>query len=262
MTNCSCLIQDLEEVDNFEFAVPSTSKDKKKIMADAAYDMTDESFDVVKPEKLSTFRKKRLAEKTYEFTEEDDETKEDNKSNFRPLTRLRSKKIAAEQQNAEAELSSGPDLSEVMSMEDSGEVMVCVSKGEDPDGAQDEYWSDVMASTTYPELLSPGGCIKKDTTGHPSTCLSPRISQPMSPRGGNVAIFCTAKFSRCYVEVDDELISVITDVEDDDLGISTGTTSTYSLTKCVKLLVISLWWHPYTNRNLFHMYNTFIKKCD
>jgi len=213
-------IKDLEEGDNFEFAVPSTSKDKKKIMADAAYDMTDESFDVVKPEKLSTFRKKRLAEKTYEFTEEDD--KEDSRSNFRPLTRLRSKKIAAEQQNAEAELSSGPDLAEVMNMEDSGEVMVCVSKGEDPDGAQDEYWNDVMASTTYPELLSPGGCIKKDTTGHPSTCLSPRISHPMSPRGGNVDIFCTAKFSRCYVEVDDELISVITDVEDDDLGISTG----------------------------------------
>jgi len=84
-----------------------------------------------------------------------------------------------------------------------------------------EYWNDVMASTTYPELLSPGGCIKKDS-GSSSTCLSPRVSQGMSPRGHSADIFCTAKFSRCYVEVDDELISVITDVEDDDLGISTG----------------------------------------
>ena len=216
-------IQDLENADNFEFTIPSTSKDKKKKMADAAYEMTDESFDVDKPEKLSTFRKKRLAEKKYEFTEEDEE-KEDTSSNFKPLTRLRSKKIAAEQA---AELSVS-DLTEVMKIEDGGEVMVCVSKGDDPEGAQDEYWSDVMASTTYPELLSPGGCIKKDSS-HASTCLSPRISQPMSPqisavspRGSNVEIFCTAKFSRCYVELDDELISVITDVEDDDLGTSTG----------------------------------------
>ena len=224
-------IQDLEESDSFEFAVPSTSKDRKKKMADAAYDMSDESFDVSKPEKLSTFRKKRLAEKKYEFTEDDEFTeKEETPSNFKPLTRLRSKKIAAEQA---AEMASPPststDLSEVMKMEDGGEVMVCVSKGEDPESAQDDYWSDVMASTTYPELLSPGGCIKKDSAGHSSTCLSPRVSQPMSPqvssmspRGPGVEIFCTAKFSRCYVEVDDELISVITDVEDDDLGTSTG----------------------------------------
>ena len=210
-------IRDLENSDTFEFVVPSSSKDKKKIMADAAYEMTDESFDVVKPEKLSTFRKKRLAEKKYEFTEEDEFGEKAPESNFQPLTRLRSRKIAAEKA---AEEMSGPDLTQVMKMEDGGEVMVCVSKGDD-DGAQNEYWSDVMASTTYPELLSPGGCIKKDS-GSSSTCLSPRVSQGMSPRGHSADIFCTAKFSRCYVEVDDELISVITDVEDDDLGISTG----------------------------------------
>ena len=210
-------IRDLENTDSFEFAVPSSSKDKKKIMADAAYEMTDESFDVVKPEKLSTFRKKRLAEKKYEFTEEDEFAEKAPESNFKPLTRLRSRKIAAEKA---AEEMSGSDLTQVMKIDDGGEVMVCVSKGDD-DGAQNEYWSDVMASTTYPELLSPGGCIKKDS-GSSSTCLSPRVSQGMSPRGYSVDIFCTAKFSRCYVEVDDELISVITDVEDDDLGTSTG----------------------------------------
>jgi hypothetical protein len=31
-----------------------------------------------------------------------------------------------------------------------------------------------------------------------------------------------AKFTRRYIEVDDDLISVITDIEDDDLGVSTG----------------------------------------
>ena len=227
-------IQGLENSDSFEFAIPSTSKeDTKKSMADAAYAMTDESFDVTKPEKLSTFRKKRLAEKKYEFTEGDEfgGHSETETNNFKPLTRLRSRKIAekkrAEQETLETDLKNlddaDDDLREVMKMEDAGEVMVCVSKGDDPEGAQNDYWSDVMASTTYPELLSPGGCIKKDGGHASSSCLSPRISAPMSPaqissavspRAGNIdTILSTAKFSRCYVEVDDELISVITDVE-------------------------------------------------
>merc|ERR1712130_848848 len=37
-----------------------------------------------------------------------------------------------------------------------------------------------------------------------------------------MGVYCNANFTRRYVEVDDEMISVITDVEDDDLGISTG----------------------------------------
>ena len=247
-------IQGLESSDSFEFAVPSCSKDSKKSMADAAYDMTDESFSVDKPEKLSTFRKKRLAEKKYEFTEEDEfGQKESEKNNFKPLTRLRSKKMAAEkaeQENSVDNIESDNDLTEVMKMEDAGEVMVCVSKGDDPESAQDEYWTDVMASTTYPELLSPGGCIKKDSNSS-STCLSPRVPQPMSPqvsaavspRGANVDIFCTSKFSRCYVEVDDELISVITDVEDDDLGITTGYHSALPLEVfCPQLLNQTMHW--------------------
>jgi len=217
-------IQELENSDPFEFTIPSSSKglvtDRKKIMADAAYDLTDDNFDVDVPEKLSTYRKKRLAEKKYEFTEEDEFAEEnDERANFKPLTRLRSKKLGEEAMQQ-------TELSDMMKG-NGGEVMVCVSKGDDPETAQDDYWTDVMASTTYPELLSPGGCIKKDTGS--MTCLSPRISQPMSPqlsslspRGSNVEVYCTAKFTRRYVEVDDEMISVITDVEDDDLGISTG----------------------------------------
>merc|ERR1719228_1408504 len=100
--------------------------------------------------------------------------------------------------------------------------MVCVSErsegGEDCQLAQEEdsAWADMLEGTDYPELFSPGGCIKKD-----SNALSPRVSQgpTMSPRGPAAAaqeIFCRAKFVRRFVEVDDELISVITDVEDDD----------------------------------------------
>jgi hypothetical protein len=60
-------IQELENSDPFEFTVPSSSKglvsEKKRIMAEAAYELTDDNFDVDVPEKLSTYRKKRLAEK-------------------------------------------------------------------------------------------------------------------------------------------------------------------------------------------------------
>jgi hypothetical protein len=213
-------IKDLEEdADSFEFTVPSSSSkgiisEKKRIMADAAYELTEANFDVGISEKLSTFRKKRLAEKKYEFTEDEFDSEGDSeKKNFKPLTRSRSRKMAelcqAEEELKEAELSS-------MMVEGGGEVMVCVSKGEDPDTAQNEYWTDVMASTTYPELLSPGGCIKKDAGNAASTCLSPRISH------GNNDIFCTANYTRRYLEVDDELISVITDVEEDELGTTTG----------------------------------------
>jgi hypothetical protein len=80
----------------------------------------------------------------------------------------------------------------------------------------------MLEGSDYPELFSPGGCIKKD-----SNALSPRVSTAgpaTSPRGPatHQEIFCRAKFVRRFVEVDDELISVITDVEDDDLGTTTG----------------------------------------
>ena len=29
--------------------------------------------------------------------------------------------------------------------------------------AEEDYWSDILEEASYPELFSPGGCIKKDT---------------------------------------------------------------------------------------------------
>ena len=49
------------------------------------------------------------------------------------------------------------------------------------------------------------------------------ICSSLSPRGGGLTEFhCKSKFTRRYIEVDDELVSVITDIEDDDLGAATG----------------------------------------
>ena len=58
--------------------------------------------------------------------------------------------------------------------------MVCVSerseggREEEQELAREEdsAWADMLEGTDYPELFSPGGCIKKD-----SNALSPRVSQ-------------------------------------------------------------------------------------
>jgi len=205
------------ELDPFEFTIPGVSE-RKRTAADKAYDLTDDNFASDVPEKLSAFRKKRLADKKYEFTDE-----EEAKDKFVPLTRLRSQKLAL----AEVE---GTKQAISQAMGATGQdVMVCVSsvaEGGEEDLAQQEdtAWADMLEGSDYPELFSPGGCIKKD-----SNALSPRLSQgptsAMSPRGPTIPsqeIFCKAKFVRRFVEVDDELISVITDVEDDDLGTTTG----------------------------------------
>jgi len=51
--------QQSTEFNPFEFTLPTV--DRKRSMADAAYDLTDDNFASDVPEKLSTFRKKRLA---------------------------------------------------------------------------------------------------------------------------------------------------------------------------------------------------------
>ena len=78
---------------------------------------------------------------------------------------------------------------------------------------EDSAWADMLEGSDYPELFSPGGCIKKDCSA-----LSPRISHQvsillktlrllnhphqgpaMSPRGPasvQQEIFCRAKFVR------------------------------------------------------------------
>merc|ERR1711892_30564 len=112
-------IQELENSDPFEFTVPSSSKglvsERKKIMADAAYELTDDNFDVDVPEKLSTYRKKRLAEKKYEFIEEDESVE-----TFVPLTRQRLKKMSKESTKEDCSKSRG-------------DVLVCVSERISPD---------------------------------------------------------------------------------------------------------------------------------
>ena len=106
----------------------------RKRMAEKAYELTDDDFneDGGVREKLSTFRKKRLADKKYEFTEEDSE-------NVSPLPRLRSQ--AASSQPSCSTSAETLSLTEV-----------------DITGMMDNM-------PAVPELLSPGGMVKKDQVG-------------------------------------------------------------------------------------------------
>lgn len=68
-----------------------------------------------------------------------------------------------------------------------GDVMVCVSErgegGEELAQQEDSAWADMLEGSDYPELFSPGGCIKKDCSA-----LSPRISHQVSMRYCNLLL--------------------------------------------------------------------------
>ena len=59
--------------------------------------------------------------------------------------------------------------------------MACVSEigegGEELAQQEDSAWADMLEGSDYPEIFSPGGCIKKDCSA-----VSPRISQQVSTR--------------------------------------------------------------------------------
>ncbi|XP_023333226.1 uncharacterized protein LOC111705029 [Eurytemora carolleeae] len=131
--------KEINERDGFEFMIPSTpgSSDKKRKLADEAYDLTDENFLVDVPEKLSTFRRKRLAEKKYEFTEDEED------QNPYPITRLRYKKMAE----------AGKVFSQVLQNSSTQDLMVCVSQRNPGETQTPEYedgdWTDMLDGSAY-----------------------------------------------------------------------------------------------------------------
>lgn len=144
--------------------------DLRKSKAEKAYELTDENFESEGvQEKLSTFRRKRLAEKKYAFTDECPE-------NIASLGQLR--------KQSQADLQPQPSTSQVLR----------------PLSAN----TDLSDLFEVPELLSPGGMVKKDhSMASPLSESQPRFH---------------AKFTRKFIEVDEEAISVMTEIEDDDLG--------------------------------------------
>eukprot|EP00095_Tigriopus_kingsejongensis_P003546 maker-scaffold106_size358372-snap-gene-2.37 protein:Tk03546 transcript:maker-scaffold106_size358372-snap-gene-2.37-mRNA-1 annotation:"PREDICTED: uncharacterized protein LOC100570502 isoform X2" len=201
----------------------------RKRMAEKAYEITDDDFDEGVREQFNTFRKKRLAEKKYEFKDEDSE-------NVTPLRRLRSQTRASQDQASQPGSSPAhPDESVLRPLdsnqsstgpasgqESSTTSSICVST--EHGHTDDEVPGLLMVNTMpVPELLSPGSMVKKDQSQQHSVMLSPRAASDQDPPRFH------AKFTRRFIELDDEMISVITDIEDDELGASTATTISYHL---------------------------------
>ena len=164
-------------------------EDSKKRMADKVYEMSDENFEIdALNEKISTFRRKRLAEKKYAFTD-------DTTENITPLSQLRKQSSNQSDQDQPQ-----PSTSNVLR----------------PLSANTEL-SDFFE---VPELLSPGGMVKKDH----SFMASPRSTSELNTQQGTSSSSQIprfhAKFTRKFIELDEEAISVMTEIEDDDLGVT------------------------------------------
>ena len=134
--------------ENEAIAGPSTEEDdnKRKKLADQAYEINDDNFNEGIIDKLSTFRKKRLADKKYEFTEDENVTT--------PLMTLRQP------------------------------VTLTPKKNE--------------------------GQVLKPLDGNTPSKKSPSAEK------------FHAKFTRRFIELDDELVSVMSGIEFDDDGVDVG----------------------------------------
>ncbi len=172
--------------------LPTALDSTKKRAADKAYELTDENFEADPvQEKLSTFRRKRLAEKKYAFNDDEVECDLTSLSQLRKQSQSTSSPLEQPQPSTSQvlrPLSANTDLSDLFEV---------------------------------PELLSPGGMVKKD-----QSLASPRSSDSVPQASASSSgVQQTpprfhAKFTRKFIELDEEAISVMTEVEDDDLGAS------------------------------------------
>lgn len=176
---------------------------QKRSMADKAYELTDDDFDTEGVrEKLSTFRKKRLAEKKYEFKDEDSENV--------PLSRLRSQVASANPEMSANDVMKSPRSqdAEILRPLDSNRV-----PNED-DGNSDSDMSGI--------LRSPSGMSKRETHVYHSPPYQQSMFSPKSSHHSTTGLIQPprfhAKFTRRFIELDDEMVSIITDIEDDEMG--------------------------------------------
>ena len=71
-----------------------------------------------------------------------------------------------------------------------------------------------------PELLSPGGMVKKDHSFMASPRSTSELNTQQGPSSSSQIPRFHAKFTRKFIELDEEAISVMTEIEDDDLGVT------------------------------------------
>ncbi|MPC27121.1 DDB1- and CUL4-associated factor 15 [Portunus trituberculatus] len=217
--------------------------------AEKEYEFIDEITDS-RHEKLSVFRRRRLADKKYEFSDENMENIPQNYSSYRNQSR----RLLMSPSRSPRFRSMGVPLSELSIElgESSGllrsvyeKLLSPVSSGGSPNDVlrpinqnitspilspRDDRWREEREMLEKAELqrwssreslgvfaLSPGRVQKsseKSTAGLTQNNASEHTQ--------SLSMSCVVDFNRRYIEVDDELVSIITDIEDDELSTATG----------------------------------------
>ncbi|CAL4094262.1 unnamed protein product [Meganyctiphanes norvegica] len=219
---------------------PNKSPSKQ---AEKEYDFIDEIPDT-RHEKLSTFRRRRLADKKYEFSDENVENvpqKYVSLNSFRNQTRrcllspsrsprLRSMAVPLSELSVDLGESSGllRTVYEKLLSPNSGsgspnDVLRPINQNITSPilSPRDDRWKEEFDKLERAELqrwssreslgmltLSPG--YTKSQEKSPGTSSKTQITN------------CIVDFNRRYIEVDDELVSIITDIDDDELSTTTG----------------------------------------
>ncbi|XP_012226414.1 uncharacterized protein [Linepithema humile] len=195
----------------------TTRATHKLIEAEKAYEFTDEVQETT-CEKLSSFRKRRLADKKYEFCDEAEDAE-----NIVPFRHIRDQ-FRHRGACSIHQIPSSPAMSPVLPNGRRHWVDSDQSESDELNLAQDISIANDLSNpeTTEKNVLRPlnqnqlsNGSMHRDRVGK----CCPNFS-PLVPRNNlqYPLIKCTARFKRSYIELDDEMISVITDVEDEETG--------------------------------------------
>ncbi|KAJ9593181.1 hypothetical protein L9F63_015278, partial [Diploptera punctata] len=171
--------------------------------AEKAYEFTDDGLE---PgcEKLSSFRRRRLADKKYEFCEEGEDAE-----NIVPYRLTRRREMSPRLKSPPLYLPSSPllilasDIHPITQMSNHIEADKVVLRP--------------LNRNTAAVLLSPRD---RENNGDWVKTSPPAVEH--NTCDNSCAARCTVQLKRRYIEVDDELVSVITDIEDDDFSESTG----------------------------------------
>ncbi|XP_029052296.1 uncharacterized protein LOC114880452 [Osmia bicornis bicornis] len=183
--------------------------------AEKAYEFTDEAQETC--EKLSSFRKRRLADKKYEFCDETEDAE-----NIVPFKHIRDQ--FKHRGCSIHQIPSSPTMSPALTNGKKHWVDSDQSETDDLNMSQDQNGVNDMTTvdSTEKNVLRPlnqnqlpNGGISRERSG--KHCFN---SSPLVPKINlqYPTIKCTAHFKRSYIELDDEMISVITDVEDEETG--------------------------------------------
>ncbi|KAL0118269.1 hypothetical protein PUN28_009133 [Cardiocondyla obscurior] len=195
----------------------TTRATHKLIEAEKAYEFTDEVQETT-CEKLSSFRKRRLADKKYEFCDETEDAE-----NIVPFKHIRDQ-FRHRGTCSIHQIPSSPAISPVLPNGRRHWFDSDQSETDELNLAQDISVTDDLSNVESAEksVLRPlnqnqlsNGSVHRDRVG--KCCLN---FSPLVPRNNlqYPLIKCTARFKRSYIELDDEMISVITDVEDEETG--------------------------------------------